>query len=116
MLWALLALTSSATLFVSAIIAAHDAKAGVGGYALAVVIGALAGTCNAWAVYKGGWLVADYSQRYSWRTFACGTDVARSITPTGPPTATTGRSSGDGVTQHARQHYPSEHAGQHEGC
>jgi len=23
-------------------------------------------------------------------------------------------SSGDGVTQHARQHYPSEHAGQHE--
>jgi hypothetical protein len=65
MLWTLLTLTSSVTLIASAVLSAKHARAGFGGYALAITIGLLLGVCNALAVYKLGEAVAGRSTAYS---------------------------------------------------
>jgi hypothetical protein len=52
MLWSLLTLISSLTLMASSLVAARQASAGFGGYALAVIIGLVLGVCNAWTLYR----------------------------------------------------------------
>ena len=65
MLWTLLTLMSSVSYIFSAIMTAKNAQAGVGGYALAIIIGLLLGVCNAWALQRVGAAAHDRSKRHS---------------------------------------------------
>ena len=64
-LWTLLTLTSSVAFFVAAIGSAVHAKAGFGGYTLAVVLGLVLGSCNFWAMEKVAATIVDRLKAYS---------------------------------------------------
>ena len=65
MLWTLLTLTSSVVFFVAAIGSAVHAKAGFGGYTLAVVFGLVLGSCNFWTMEKVAATIVDRLKPYS---------------------------------------------------
>jgi len=65
MLFTLLTLTSSVSVFVGAITAASEAKAKLGGYVLAITIGSLLAVCNAWTMHKVVELLVGHPSRYS---------------------------------------------------
>jgi hypothetical protein len=65
MLLTLLTGTSSATFFAAAVVAARHAKAGLGGYALAIIIGLFLAVCNAWILYKLGDILAGLTRSHS---------------------------------------------------
>src|SRR5262245_10112826 len=61
----LLTAMTSVAFFASAVATAIHAKAGVGGYALTIIIGLSLAICNAWMCYKLGGILADLSSAYS---------------------------------------------------
>ena len=65
MLWTLLTVTSSASFLAGALASAKHAKAGFGGYTLAIIIGLLLGVCNACTLSKLADTVAHRLERYS---------------------------------------------------
>jgi hypothetical protein len=65
MLLTLLAAVSSVTFLASAVLAAKNTHAAIGGYVLAIIIGLLLAACNAWVVYKAGEHVANLTSSSS---------------------------------------------------
>jgi len=65
MLLTLLAAVSSVTFLASAVLAAKNTHAAIGGYVLAIIIGLLLAACNAWVVYKAGERVANLTSSSS---------------------------------------------------
>lgn len=61
----LLTAMTSIAFFASAVAAAKYAKAGIGGYALAIIIGSSLAICNAWMFYKLGEVLANLTSAYS---------------------------------------------------
>jgi len=61
----LLSAMTSAAIFGGAVAPAIHAKAGIGGYALAIIIGSSLALCNAWMFYKLGGVLADLTSSYS---------------------------------------------------
>jgi hypothetical protein len=65
MLWTLLTAISSGTFIISAVATAKGAKAGFGGYGLAIIIGLALAVSNAWALEQVGAVAHDRSKRTS---------------------------------------------------
>jgi uncharacterized membrane protein YbjE (DUF340 family) len=65
MLWDMLILAGATATFLSALEQAKRAKAGIGGYTLAVAIGLLLAACNVVAVHKAGEAVGGRIERLS---------------------------------------------------
>jgi len=61
----LLTAMTSAAFFGSALATATHANAGIGGYALAIIIGSSLAICNACMFYKLGGILADLTWAYS---------------------------------------------------
>jgi hypothetical protein len=65
MLWTLLTVMSSGTIFIGALIGAKDAQARFGGFAIAVIVGLLQACFNTWMLYRISDAIAYRSSRYS---------------------------------------------------
>jgi predicted permease len=65
MFYTLLNAMTCSMFFVGAMLAARQAKGGVIGYSLAITIGLLLATCNAWGVNKLMEILAHYTGSYS---------------------------------------------------
>jgi hypothetical protein len=65
MLLTLLTAVTSITIFTIAVITAKHAKAGLDGYAAAIIIGSSLAIGNAWMFYKLGGILADLTSSYS---------------------------------------------------
>jgi hypothetical protein len=61
----LLTAVTFAAFFASAVATAKGAKAGIGGYALAIIIGLSLAICSAWVFYKPGGILANLTRAYS---------------------------------------------------
>lgn len=64
-LFELLTVITSVSFFAIAIVAAKGAKAGFGGYALAIIIGSSLAIGNAWGMYKIMDILADRTSSHS---------------------------------------------------
>lgn len=64
-LWELMTAVTSAGILGCAVAAAKYAKAGLGGYVLAIIIGSSLAICNAWGMYKILDIIADLTSSYS---------------------------------------------------
>jgi di/tricarboxylate transporter len=65
MLWTLLTAMTSVAFFATAVATAKHAKAGLGGYAVAIIIGSLLAIGNAWGMYKVADIIAGLPISYS---------------------------------------------------
>jgi hypothetical protein len=52
MLFTLLTVCSSVNILAGAVLGAKQARAGLGGYSLAIAVGLFLAACNAWGLYK----------------------------------------------------------------
>ncbi len=65
MLVTIMTASSSLTFFVSAVLAARHAHAGLGDYVLAIIIGLVLAACNARMLYRAGDILADVTISWS---------------------------------------------------